>query len=77
MAVYEKSKTTVLTQVYCIVCLGQFLARIELRLAVARFFLAFPNAKVSSREGMSDKDMDPRVYVLLIPAGARCLIEAV
>ncbi|KAJ3493928.1 hypothetical protein NLG97_g4411 [Lecanicillium saksenae] len=57
-------------------CLGQFLARIELRLAVARFFLAFPHARMSSLEGMSDKDMDPRVYVLLIPAGARCLIEA-
>jgi cytochrome P450 len=59
------------------VCLGLNLARIELRLAAARFFRAFPNARVSSREGMSDKDMDPRVYVLLIPVGGRCLIEAV
>ncbi|KAI1340199.1 cytochrome P450 [Xylariaceae sp. FL0016] len=57
------------------ICLGLHLARIELRLAVARFFKAFPNAKVSTKEGMSGKDMDKKLYFLIAPAGGRCLIE--
>ncbi|KAK5992938.1 Cytochrome P450 monooxygenase orf2 [Cladobotryum mycophilum] len=57
------------------VCLGLHLAHIELRLSTARFFLAFPEARVSSLEGMSDDDMYPKIYVLLIPAGGRCLIQ--
>ncbi|PHH62836.1 hypothetical protein CDD81_6636 [Ophiocordyceps australis] len=56
-------------------CIGLHLAQIELRLATARFFLAYPNAKVSDREGMSDRDMDPTVFFLFSPSGRRCLIE--
>ncbi|KND89234.1 putative sterigmatocystin biosynthesis P450 monooxygenase [Tolypocladium ophioglossoides CBS 100239] len=57
------------------VCIGQHLAGIELRLATARFFLAFPEARVSSHEGMSDEDMKPKMYFLLAPSGGRCLIQ--
>ncbi|KAM4063653.1 cytochrome p450 [Hirsutella rhossiliensis] len=58
------------------VCIGQHLAQIELRLATARFFLAFPEAKMSSLEGMSDLDMEPRIHFLLAPSGSRCLVQA-
>ncbi|EQL01619.1 Cytochrome P450 [Ophiocordyceps sinensis CO18] len=58
------------------VCIGQHLAQIELRLATARFFLAFPNAQMSSLEAMSDLDMKPRMHFLLSPSGGRCLVEA-
>ncbi|KAF5680177.1 phenol 2-monooxygenase [Fusarium circinatum] len=57
------------------VCIGKHLARMELRLAAARFFRAFPNAKVSSIEGMSGEDMELRAYFLLTPKGGRCLIQ--
>ncbi|EMR82811.1 putative benzoate 4-monooxygenase cytochrome protein [Botrytis cinerea BcDW1] len=56
------------------VCLGQHLAEIELRLATALFFRAFPEAKISTLEGMSDADMDPQIFFLLSPRGKRCLI---
>ncbi|RDA93305.1 hypothetical protein CP533_2057 [Ophiocordyceps camponoti-saundersi (nom. inval.)] len=58
------------------VCIGQHLARMELRLATARFFLAFPEAQISSLEGMSDEDMKPRIHFLLTPSGGRCLVQA-
>ncbi|KAI2641268.1 cytochrome P450 [Xylaria nigripes] len=58
------------------ICIGLNLARIELRLSVARFFKAFPNAKVSKREGMRDEDMNPELFFLTSPQGKRCLIEA-
>lgn len=61
--------------VYNVVCLGQHLAEIELRLATALFFRAFPNAKVSTLEGMNDRDMDPLIFFLLSPKGKRCLIS--
>lgn len=57
-------------------CIGMHLALIEIRLAVARFFLRFPDAKVSSLEGMSDEDMMTKTFFLLSPAGDRCLIQA-
>ncbi|KAI1431321.1 cytochrome P450 [Xylaria sp. CBS 124048] len=57
------------------ICIGLHLARVELRLATARFFKAFPNAKVSTLEGMSDKDMIPEQYFLAAPRGHRCLVE--
>ncbi|KAH7203310.1 cytochrome P450 [Fusarium oxysporum] len=57
------------------VCIGKHLARMELRLATARFFRAFPNACVSSIEGMSQDDMELRAYFLLTPKGGRCLIQ--
>ncbi|QKD62054.1 cytochrome P450 [Fusarium oxysporum Fo47] len=47
----------------------------ELRLATVRFFRAFPNACVSSIEGMSQDDMELRAYFLLTPKGGRCLIQ--
>ena len=52
------------------------LAKMELRLAAALFFRAFPNARVSGLEGMSDGDMDEAIYFLLAPKGKRCLLEA-
>lgn len=59
-----------------IVCIGMHLAKMELRLAAALFFRAFPNARVSGLEGMSDGDMDEAIYFLLAPKGKRCLLEA-
>ncbi|PNY23763.1 sterigmatocystin biosynthesis P450 monooxygenase [Tolypocladium capitatum] len=58
------------------VCIGMHLALIELRLAVARFFLAFPEARMSSAEGMCDEDMEPSVYFLQVPSGGRCLVQS-
>ncbi|KAI2613414.1 cytochrome P450 [Hypoxylon sp. NC1633] len=57
------------------VCIGIHLARMELRLGAARFFKTFPNAKVSSKEGFCDEDMEPEMYFLLSPKSKRCLIE--
>lgn len=47
----------------------------ELRLATARFFRAFPTARVSALEGMCDDDMEQVTYFLAPPKGKRCLIE--
>ncbi|PHH68563.1 hypothetical protein CDD83_6043 [Cordyceps sp. RAO-2017] len=58
------------------ICIGQHLALMELRTAVAHFYLAFPDARVSTREGMSDDDMDEENYFVMSPRGKRCLIEA-
>lgn len=58
------------------VCLGLHLAYIEIKLAVAHFFRAFPDATVSSAEGMSDQDMEPTLFFLMSPSGHRCLIQA-
>ncbi|KAI1419089.1 cytochrome P450 [Xylaria sp. FL1777] len=57
------------------ICIGLHLAKIELRLAVARFFKTFPNARVSSLEGMSDEDMSPKLFFLASPQGHRCLMD--
>ncbi|KAI3319437.1 cytochrome P450 [Xylariaceae sp. AK1471] len=57
------------------ICIGLHLAKIELRLGTARFFKAFPNAKVSTLEGMSDEDMIPKLHFLANPQGERCLID--
>ncbi|KAF4968852.1 hypothetical protein FSARC_3818 [Fusarium sarcochroum] len=57
------------------VCIGKHLARMELRLATARFFRAFPNSTISSLEGMSKDDMEPQAYFLLAPKGGCCLIK--
>jgi cytochrome P450 len=58
-----------------LVCIGQHLARIELRLATARFFLAFPEVCMSPLEGMCDDDMEPLIQLFLNPKGKRCLLE--
>lgn len=57
------------------VCIGLHLARTELRLATARFFRTFPDAKVSTLEGMKDSDMEQMLFFLASPKGKRCLIE--
>ncbi|KAK7211161.1 hypothetical protein V2G26_018339 [Clonostachys chloroleuca] len=57
------------------VCIGKHLAYMELRLATARFFLAFPEVSVSAKEGMADEDMVAKVFFLLFPQGKRCLLE--
>ncbi|KAI1267069.1 cytochrome P450 [Xylariaceae sp. FL1019] len=56
-------------------CIGLHLANIELLLGAARFFRAFPNATVSTLEGMSDEDMRPQLYFLAGPSGKRCLMN--
>ncbi|KAG6354950.1 hypothetical protein INS49_004031 [Diaporthe citri] len=57
------------------ICLGIHLARLELRLAVARFFTEFPGAKVSRLDGMCDDDMEPKIFFMMAPKNKRCLIE--
>jgi hypothetical protein len=57
-------------------CIGLHLAMIELRLAIALFFTQFPNAKVSTHDGMCDEDMQPVIYFGLSPRGKRCFINA-
>lgn len=56
-------------------CIGQHLAMIEIRFAVAQFFLAFPTASCSVRDGMSASDMEQKSHFLLAPKGGRCIIE--
>ncbi|OLN92253.1 putative sterigmatocystin biosynthesis P450 monooxygenase STCB-like protein 1 [Colletotrichum chlorophyti] len=56
-------------------CSGRNLAMIELRLMVSRFFKAFPEALASGLEGMSDGDMIPALYFLVMPSGHRCLMN--
>ncbi|KAK3324862.1 cytochrome P450 [Apodospora peruviana] len=56
-------------------CIGVHLARMELRLATALFFRSFPSARVSTKDGMSDTDMDELITFLLVPRGHRCLVE--
>lgn len=57
--------------------MGVHLARMELRLAAARFFLTFRNPRASSIDGFCDEDMEPNQYFLMTPKKQRCLIEAV
>ncbi|KAI8944033.1 cytochrome P450 [Xylaria longipes] len=57
------------------ICIGMHLAYIELRMGIAYFFQAFPNARVSTLEGMSDNDMVPALHFLASPRSNRCLIE--
>ena len=59
------------------VCIGMHLAYMELRLGIAHFFQAFPHARVSTSEGMSDDDMKQALHFLSNPQHHRCLIEAV
>ena len=59
----------------CQVCIGLHLARIEMRGATALFFRTFPHAKMSSREGFCDEDMEPAMYFLQTPKKKRCLVE--
>ncbi|KAI9924870.1 hypothetical protein MW887_006727 [Aspergillus wentii] len=40
------------------ICVGLNLARMEICLAAARFFLAFPDSRVSCKEDMRDEDME-------------------
>lgn len=56
-------------------CIGIHLARMELRLAAALFFRTYPHARISTKDGMSDRDMEENISFLLMPQGHRCLIE--
>ncbi|KAI0469972.1 cytochrome P450 [Xylariaceae sp. FL0804] len=57
-------------------CIGIHLAQVEMRLGIAHFFRAFPNAGVSTLEGMQDKDMEQLLYFVSGPRSHRCLIKA-
>ncbi|KAK7998175.1 hypothetical protein PG989_006215 [Apiospora arundinis] len=59
------------------ICMGIHLARMELRLATARFFLTFRNPRISAADGFCDEDMEPNLYFLMTPKKQRCLIEAI
>jgi len=56
-------------------CVGINLAEMELRCLTAHFFRKWPQARVSSKEGMSDLDMGQDAWVFMSPTGRRCLIE--
>ncbi|KAI2610810.1 putative cytochrome P450 [Hypoxylon fragiforme] len=58
------------------ICIGLHLAKMELRLATARFFTRFPNSEVSRLEGFTDDDMQEKMFFLTAPKGQRCLIDA-
>ncbi|KAH7088039.1 cytochrome P450 [Paraphoma chrysanthemicola] len=58
------------------VCLGLNLAKYMIRSATAKFFRAFPNARVSTRDGFSDDDMEMVIYAVMYPKKHLCLIEA-
>ncbi|KOS41790.1 hypothetical protein ACN38_g7326 [Penicillium nordicum] len=58
------------------ICLGMHLARMELRLATALFFRALPNARPSTKEGMTASEMEMQSFFLMAPQGHRCIIEA-
>ncbi|KAJ5179471.1 hypothetical protein N7492_002681 [Penicillium capsulatum] len=58
------------------ICLGIHLAYREMRLATALFFREFPQARPSTKEGMSDDDMTMKAWFLMAPKGYRCLMEA-
>lgn len=58
------------------VCIGMHLARIELRKGAALFFRNFPNARLTTKEGFSDRDMDQVMFFLMAPKGHRLLVEA-
>jgi hypothetical protein len=47
----------------------------ELRHGAAKFFLKFPRAVLSNKEGMGEEEMVPAIFFLLGPKGHRCLIE--
>ncbi|KIW16435.1 hypothetical protein PV08_06487 [Exophiala spinifera] len=57
------------------ICLGIHLARMELRLATARFFTRFPSVQISRQHGMDDGDMEQEHYFLMAPKGHRLLVE--
>ncbi|KAI1321422.1 cytochrome P450 [Xylariaceae sp. FL0255] len=56
-------------------CIGMHLAYIEMRLGLAYFFRAFPDSKVSTKEGMCDADMEQALYFIASPRKHRCLID--
>ncbi|QKX64101.1 uncharacterized protein TRUGW13939_11274 [Talaromyces rugulosus] len=56
-------------------CIGIHLAWMELLLATTLFFRKFPDARVSTKEGMCDEDMGVKAYLLVSPKSRRCLIE--
>ncbi|KAK7178225.1 sterigmatocystin biosynthesis P450 monooxygenase STCB-like protein 7 [Paraphaeosphaeria sporulosa] len=57
------------------ICIGLHLAQLELRIATAKFFRTFPNAKVSTLDGFKDADMEQFINFISYPKGKRCLIQ--
>jgi hypothetical protein len=57
------------------VCLGLHLAQMELRIATARFFRAFPQARLSTKDGFCESEMDQKIYFLMFPKNKRCLMQ--
>ncbi|KAI0908007.1 cytochrome P450 [Ustulina deusta] len=57
-------------------CIGMHLAYIELRMGLAYFFRTFPNSRMSSLEGMTNRDMKQALHFISSPQNHRCLIEA-
>ncbi|RAO67556.1 uncharacterized protein BHQ10_003568 [Talaromyces amestolkiae] len=57
------------------VCIGMHLAKIEIRMGAALFFKKFPNAHMSTRDGMTLEEMNPLMYFMATPRGMRCLVE--
>lgn len=51
------------------------LAKIEIRMGAALFFKKFPNAHMSTRDGMTLEEMNPLMYFMATPRGMRCLVE--
>ncbi|KAI4147638.1 MAG: hypothetical protein LQ340_005464 [Diploschistes diacapsis] len=51
-------------------CIGQHLARDEMRMAMALFFRSYPNARVLS----SDEEMEPMSYFLVQPRKKSCIV---
>lgn len=58
-----------------IVCIGMHLAKIEIRMGAALFFKKFPNAHMSTRDGMTLEEMNPLMYFMATPRGMRCLVD--
>lgn len=51
------------------------LAKIEIRMGAALFFKKFPNARISTSDGMSRDEMDPLMFFMATPRKLRCLID--
>jgi hypothetical protein len=47
----------------------------ELRIATAQFFRAYPQAHPSKMDGFRDDEMTQKIYFLMFPKNKRCLME--
>lgn len=60
---------------FVLACVGMHLSRIELRMGAAKFFLKWPEAKVSSKHNFSDAEMEQDIYFLAKFRGNRLILE--